>query len=182
MIKGINDQEKAALYFHIFERCEDWQRVFKIAIGAERFNSLTDKAKQTSASRWKNSASVQLSLKEIKDAVKAKEEQIKEECKREERNSEEPEPSERGAKRTKSETDFLNRDEFLKFLNTRANEIQDDKLRNDILKMLSDNLRYKESDRDNDNEIQRFYTPQICKDCTIYKKCGSCAVRECPNV
>ena len=76
---------------------------------------------------------------------------------------------------------FLDRDEFLKFLNDRANEITDDKLRNDILKMLSDNLRYKDSEAAENNEIQRFYTPKLCENCQIYNKCKDCTLSECPK-
>ena len=79
-------------------------------------------------------------------------------------------------------TNFLDRDEFLKFLNDRANQITDDKLRNDILKMLSDNLRYKDTERDENNEIQRFYTPITCENCEIYKRCKGCNVSGCPNM
>ena len=74
------------------------------------------------------------------------------------------------------QTDFLDRDEFLKFLNDRANDKQlDDKTRNDILKMLSDNLRYKDADKNEIDEIQRFYTPITCKDCEIYRRCSGCS-------
>ena len=65
---------------------------------------------------------------------------------------------------------FLDRDEFLKFLNDRANEVQDDKLRNDILKMLSDNQRYKDIDKAENQEINRFYTPLTCSDCPLYQE------------
>ena len=181
MIKGINDQEKAALYFQVLERCEDWQRVFKIAIGAERYNNLSDKAKQTSSSRWKNSASVQLSLREIQTAIKAKENQIREETKKAP-TEESAELREQKTKRATIKTDFLNRDEFLQFLNEKANENIDDKLRNEILKMLSDNLRYKDSDKESENDIQRFYTPVLCESCEIYNKCKGCKVAECPKM
>ena len=79
-------------------------------------------------------------------------------------------------------TNFLDRDEFLQFLNSRANAIKDDKLRNDILKMLSDNLRYKDTERDENNEIQRFYTPVTCENCTIYNKCKDCKLSKCPEM
>ena len=91
---------------------------------------------------------------------------------------------------TKSQTEsarnesvnFLDRDEFLKFLNDRANEISDDKLRNDILKMLSDNLRYKDSETAENSEIQRFYTPKLCENCQIYNKCKDCKIENCPKM
>ena len=181
-MEDITKAEKAAIYYAILERCNDWQEVYKIAIGAERFNALTDKAKQSNASRWKTSHKIQKAREEIEAILKAKEKAIKEKAIKEIQGGE-TEPIKGTTKKTDTEgTDFLNRDEFLKFLNTRANEVTDDKLRNDILKMLSDNMRYKESENEGSNEIQRFYTPMICKDCPIYHKCRSCKVEECSKV
>ena len=45
--------------------------------------------------------------------------------------------------------------------------------------MLSDNLRYKDTERDENNEIQRFYTPITCENCPIYNKCKSCELSKC---
>ena len=113
-----------------------------------------------------------------KEAEKA----IKEKAIQEANNGETEPPKGTTNKTNTEQTDFLNRDEFLKFLNTRANEITDDKLRNDILKMLSDNMRYKESENEGETEIQRFYTPQTCENCEIYNKCKSCKVDQCPKM
>lgn len=180
-MEDITKAEKAAIYYAFFERCNDWQEVYKIAIGAERFNALTDKAKQSNASRWKNSHKIQKAKEEIEAVLIAREKAIKEKAIKE-IQGEETEPTKGTTKKANTEeTDFLNRDEFLKFLNTRANEIQDDKLRNDILKMLSDNMRYKESEKDEQTEIQRFYTPVICENCAIYNKCKECKAVNCPN-
>lgn len=173
-MEDITKAEKAAIYYAILERCNDWQEVYKIAIGSERFNALTDKAKQSNASRWKTSHKIQKAREEIEAVLIAKENAIKEKAIKEFQGGE-TEPTKGATKKANTEqTDFLNRDEFLKFLNTRANEITDDKLRNDILKMLSDNMRYKESEKDDNTEIQRFYTPITCTDCEIYKKCKGC--------
>lgn len=169
-MEDITRAEKAAIYYAIIERCNDWQEIYKIAIGVERFNALSDKAKQSGASRWKTSHKVQKAKEEIEMFFKAKRQEIEEKA-NESNSSGETEPTKGTTKKTNIEaTDFLNRDEFLKFLNARANEITDDKLRNDILKMLSDNMRYKEAEKDTENEIQRFYTPLICKDCPLYKE------------
>ena len=169
-MEDITKAEKAAIYYALIERCNDWQEVYKIAVGAERFNALTDKAKQSNASRWKTSHKIQKAREEIEAFLLAKEKAIKEKAIQEANNGE-AEPSKGTTNKNNTEqTDFLNRDEFLKFLNTRANEITDDKLRNDILKMLSDNMRYKESEKDGNDEIQRFYTPLLCKDCQLYKE------------
>ena len=181
-MEDITRAEKAAIYYAIMERCNDWQEVYKIAIGAERFNALSDKAKQSNASRWKTSHKIQKAREEIEAVLEAREKAIKEKAIKEV-NGEETEPTKGTTKKANTEvTDFLNRDEFLKFLNTRANEITDDKLRNDILKMLSDNMRYKESEKDENNEIQRFYTPKLCENCQIYNKCKDCKLEQCPKM
>lgn len=180
-MEDITKAEKAAIYYAILERCNDWQEVYKIAIGAERFNALTDKAKQSNASRWKTSHKIQKAREEIEAILIAREKAIKEKAVKE-IQGEETEPTKGATKKANTEeTDFLNRDEFLKFLNTRANEITDDKLRNDILKMLSDNMRYKESEKDESNEVQRFYTPVVCENCDIYRKCKDCNILNCPK-
>lgn len=176
-LRKLTDAERASLYFYIIEGIKDWERVYSVAIGEERFNNLTTNSKQANSSRWKRSARVQFGLGEIKKQLEEKENEIKEKAINELGETEPTKVKEKDIK-----TDFLNRDEFLQFLNVRANQITDDKLRNDILKMLSDNLRYKESDKEESNEIQRFYTPIICKDCPIYHKCSSCKVEECSKV
>ena len=180
-MEDITKAEKAAIYYAILERCNDWQEVYKIAIGTERFNALTDKAKQSNASRWKTSHKIQKAKEEIEAVLIAKEKAIKEKAIKEIQGGETEPKKGTTRKANTEETDFLNRDEFLKFLNTRANEITDDKLRNDILKMLSDNMRYKESEKDEQTEIQRFYTPVICENCAIYNKCKECKVVNCPK-
>jgi hypothetical protein len=160
--------------------------LYQLANGIDKYNSLTDKTKQKAVSTWKNSIKIVEGLKSIEYEYRRKEEEQREQITEEVRNQlagEETEPRKGATKKANTEqTDFLNRDEFLKFLNTRANEITDDKLRNDILKMLSDNMRYKESEKEGETEIQRFYTPITCENCPIYNKCKSCKVDQCPNM
>lgn len=181
-MEDITKSEKAALYFQILERCNDWKEVYKIAIGEDRYNALTDKTKKTNTSRWKSSHKIQKAREEIEMIFKAKQQEIEERTK-ESNPSGETETTNRTTKNEVSEkTNFLDRDEFLQFLNSRANEIKDDKLRNEILKMLSDNLRYKDTERDENNEIQRFYTPVNCQECAIYQKCKDCKLSNCPEM
>lgn len=165
-MRELTDAEKMVIHYAVLTSCEDWGLLYKVAIGEERYNKMTHKSKVTSTSKWKNSEEVQKELRERQyDEHRKKEEtRIKEEERRggtERPNTPKPQEVE--------QINFLDRDDFLKFLNTRANAITDDKLRNDILKMLSDNMRYKEAEKDTENEIQRFYTPLICKDCPLYK-------------
>jgi predicted DNA-binding protein YlxM (UPF0122 family) len=182
--KGVTDQEKGALYLQVFERCEDWRRIYATAIGADRYNTLTEMAKQSNTSRWKVSDRIQRCKEEIERNLNALIQEEREKAVQEYIESLESESPQKVKKRAKTtQRDFLNRDEFLQFLNERANEIDatDDKTRNDILKMLSDNLRYKDADKEEQTEIQRFYTPITCQDCEIYKRCKGCTLGECPK-
>lgn len=170
-MKGITDQEKAALYFQILERCEDWYLIYKLAIGEGRYNGIKETALQASVSRWKNLARIIEARNEIERNLKAWIQEERDKAIEEYTKGAETESPQRTTRKANNKAvDFLNRDEFLQFLNDRANEIQDDKTRNDILKMLSDNLRYKEADKEEGNDIQRFYTPLLCKDCELYKE------------
>lgn len=178
--KPLTDAEQVAIYYHVFADCHDWGKLFKVARGEEYYNSLTDKSKPSRISEWKNSERVQNEVRKLQYEKQRREEERQGNQTQEETRGETESQNPPKAKRLA--TDFLNRDEFLKFLNTRANEITDDKLRNDILKMLSDNMRYKESENEGETEIQRFYTPQTCENCPIYNKCQSCKVDQCPKM
>ena len=172
MIKDLTKPQQAAIYFHVVGGCNEWADLFQIAEGKERYNNLKDSAKGQTVSRWKNSDLIQQGIADLKYRLKIQEEEkernLIERLKTEANQEGKPED-------LNQKTNFLDRDEFLEFLNMRANEITDDKLRNDILKMLSDNLRYKDTERDENNEIQRFYTPVICESCPIYQKCSGCS-------
>jgi hypothetical protein len=178
-MEDITKAEKAALYFQILERCEDWKEVYKIAIGADRYNQLSDKTKQTNTSRWKFSHKIQKAREEIERNLKARDEDLINKAVQELQNNE-TESTEGRNRSTVSENsvNFLNPDEFLKFASQKANEIQDEKDRREYLKMIANLMNYKDSDRE-ETEIQRFYTPVNCLECEIYKKCGSCSL-SCP--
>lgn len=66
--------------------------------------------------------------------------------------------------------DFKNREEFINYLNLQVNACADDKQRIDYLKMLADLQRYKEQKPDQNDDIQRFYTPLTCSNCALYKE------------
>lgn len=175
----LNELEQAAICFHVLGGCNDKSMLFRIACGSDRYNKLTDKSKGVTVSKWYNSKKIQDGIKIYKSVQERKINDLKNEI----ITGLETEPTNRATKNEIIEKiNFLDRDEFLQFLNSRANEITDDKLRNDILKMLSDNLRYKDTERDENNEIQRFYTPVVCENCTIYNKCKDCKLSDCPKV
>lgn len=65
---------------------------------------------------------------------------------------------------------FQDRDEFIKYLERRANEITDEKLKFDYLKTLADLMQYKKDSEDSaKKEIQRFYMPLSCQNCKLYQ-------------
>lgn len=177
--KELNDRQKAAILYHCFTGCKDREILFYIAEGENRYNKLKDSAKRQTFHNWYNSELIQDGIREFTYQIERKKKEFEQvvlsRLKTETTNSSgEPVPSE--------SVNFLDRDEFLKFLNDRANQITDDKLRNDILKMLSDNLRYKDSETAENSEIQRFYTPVLCENCPIYNKCKDCKLEPCPKM
>lgn len=165
MIKELTILERCAISYMVFSGCKDRNTIYQLANNPDKFNKLSSNSKAVTVSRWFN-------RHEVQEFIRV-ETYNQEKQKQEEKNKilssvavEDPASLKPGQTEN---INFLDRDEFLQFLNSRANEITDDKLRNDILKMLSDNLRYKDGENDENNEIQRFYTPLLCKDCQLYK-------------
>ena len=176
-MEHLTEFEKAAIVYHVFAGCKDRKILFQIAEGEERVKRLKPKSLDTTCNNWINSHKIQEGIKLFKTIQEQRKDEIITafQAGRETENENTTRKNE-----VSDKTNFLDRDEFLQFLNSRANAIQDDKLRNDILKMLSDNLRYKDTERDENNEIQRFYTPVTCENCTIYQKCKDCKLSNCP--
>lgn len=175
----ININEYAAIVFHVVENCDDWYKIYTIAKGPKSLNKQTPDSKKALVSKWKNSPEIKRATDEIKKEIETKKDDFKKMI----IAGLETETTKSQTESARNESvNFLDRDEFLKFLNDRANEISDDKLRNDILKMLSDNLRYKDSETAENNEIQRFYTPKLCENCQIYNKCKDCKLESCPKM
>lgn len=166
-MENLTELEKAAIYYYVHSGCKDRNLIYQLANNPERFNKLSNNSKAVTVSRWFNRPDIQERIKlEIYNQEKTRQEE-RDKIVSSVAVAAEPESRQKASPEA---VNFLDRDEFLKFLNARANEIQDDKLRNDILKMLSDNLRYKDGENDENNEIQRFYTPIICKDCPLYRE------------
>lgn len=175
-MKELTENEKAAICYHIFGGCKDRTILFTIAEGENRVKNLTPGSLKTTANNWINSHRIQTGI----NLYKALKLQERENIINEYKSNQETEPGNgKGKIEDFTKTNFLDRDEFLKFLNDRANEINDDKLRNDILKMLSDNLRYKDSDSSDENTQIKAYLPIICQDCEIYKRCKGCNLSQC---
>lgn len=175
-MRPLTEFEKAAICYYIFGGCKDRAVLFQIAEGENRVNKLKEGSLKTTCNNWINSHRIQEGINLFK-ALKLQE---RENIINEYLTSQEQEPIKKELKSQDfDKINFLDRDEFLKFLNDRANEITDDKLRNDILKMLSDNLRYKDSDQSDDSTQIKAYLPVICQDCELYKRCKDCDLSQC---
>lgn len=178
-MEDITKSEKAALYFQILERCNDWKEVYKIAIGEDRYNALTDKTKITNTSRWKASHKIQKAKEEIEMIFKAKQQEIEERAK-ESNSSGETEPTKRTTKNEIIEkTNFLNLEEFLQYANQQANSIQDEKERRAWVEMIGKYMNFKESEEGETEQI-KAYLPIICEACECYKRCQACKLSVCP--
>lgn len=170
-MENLTELERAAIIFHVYGGCKDRKILYQIAYGENKVNKLKATSLDVMCGNWFRSHKIQSGIKYFLTLKQDHETEIInkyiEGLETETTNQDEKQ-------KNNLKTNFLDRDEFLQFLNDKANSIQDDKLRNDILKMLSDNLRYKDTERDENNEIQRFYIPITCENCTIYQRCKGC--------
>lgn len=170
-MENLTELERAAIIFYVHGGCKDRRLLYQIACGENKVNKLKSTSLDVMCGNWFRSHKIQSGIKYFLTLKQDHETEIInkyiEGLETETTNQDEKQ-------KNNLKTNFLDRDEFLQFLNDKANSIQDDKLRNDILKMLSDNLRYKDTERDENNEIQRFYTPQTCENCVIYQRCKGC--------
>ena len=120
MIKDLTKAQQAAIYLHVVAGCNEWADLFQIAEGTKRYNDLTDKSKGVTVSRWFNTHKIQEGIK----AFKAIQEEQKQRILIEYQRSQETEATKReGEQPDNGDVNFLDRDEFLQFLNSRANEI-----------------------------------------------------------
>lgn len=177
MLKDLTPAQQAAIYLHVVGNFKEWDELFKIAEGTERYNNLTDKSKRQTVSKFRRSDKISEGIQELKYKIKVEEERIREEERSRaetEGREEQPKPAE------PNYINLLDRDTFLEEINRGANQAKEEKDKREYLKMISDNLRYKDTERDENNEIQRFYTPITCENCAIYQKCKSCNVSSCP--
>lgn len=181
MAKELTHAERAAIYYHLSGKCSDWAQLYRIAKGDDALERLSsDESRAATVSRWKKSESIQNAIKETAYLLQREREEL--DAKAVENYKEGKERAEQGE--TLSETtNFLDRDEFLAYLNKQANRIQDEKTRNETLKMISDNLRFKDMEKENgeSEEMRRFYTPMICEECPLYVRCKKCPLEKCPN-
>lgn len=161
----LTENEKAAVYYHVFAGCKNREILLRIAYGPDHVNGLALSTAKTKSNYWFNSFKIQKyieQIQEIKNNMIASGSVNNEDLKGDQT---EPEDSKKA--------EFLNlldRDIFLDEINKRANKVTEEKEKREYFKMISDNLRYKDSETGENNEVQRFYTPILCQDCPLYQK------------
>lgn len=167
MKNSLTEIEKIAIEYLAITGAKCWRTCYYMSHDK---NSDPGEIHPATISKWKNSKIVQDYFNTVRYRHNERIQAEIENGIKQERTKKEGTQQETGNKNVTSQTvDFTNRNEFIKYLNSAVNSLQDDKQKTDYLKMLSDLLRFKETETGKDNEIQRFYTPITCNKCPIYR-------------
>ena len=181
-MENLTQSEKAALYFQVLERCEDWRKIYSIAIGPDRFEKLAEASKQVNTSKWKTSERIKTAHQEIKRNLLAAKEEIEKQAVLKYKGVE-TEPTEADNYfKNRGDINFLDSEEFLRFANEQANRIKDDKERRSWLEMIAKYMNYKEQNDSEATEIKRYYIMKTCENCEIYRTCKDCTVTDCKKL
>lgn len=158
--KPLSIREKAALAYAFFEGVTDNRELFAICHDMDGFSDNPNVAKNR-AGLWRRSdmvAEYEASLKQrFEDRVDAEVMARVKVAKADPLYA----PS--------SSIDFTNLDEFLAEANRQANLLEDEKDKQFYLKTIADLMRFKEGSQDKNQDIQRFYTPLLCRECPLHK-------------
>jgi hypothetical protein len=180
-MENLTQSEKAALYFQILERCDDWKIIYRIAIGPDRFDKMQESSQRVNASKWKTSERIQTAHQEIKRNFQAAKEDIEKKAVKRYRGQETETTEADNYLKNSDEINFLDSDEFLKHANQVANSCKDEKERRAWLEMIAKYMGYKDQNDSENTEIKRYYIMKTCETCEIYNKCRSCPVDVCPK-
>ena len=178
-MENLTQSEKAALYFQILERCNDWKDIYRIAIGPDRFDKLQENSQKVNASKWKTSERIQQAHQEIKRNLQAAKEDIEKKAIKRSRGQEIEATEAENYLKNSDEINFLDPDEFLKHANQVANSCKDEKERRNWLEMIAKLMNYKDQNEGENTEIKRYYIMKTCETCEIYAKCAACPVDVC---
>lgn len=156
----LTDMEKAALAFAYFENVTDAQKIFALGHDMSKYSTNPDVSRNR-ANEWRRSASVVDYFRTLEAKV---EHRIRAEVDAQLKVAR-TDPS-----YTPGTVDFTNLDEFFAYANRQANVIEDEKDRQFYLKTIADLMRFKEGAQDKNQDIQRFYTPLLCRDCPLHQR------------
>lgn len=166
--RDLTDREKVAIIAFVADSTITFEDAYKISRDTS-YKELKDKDKRAVANNWWRQQRIMNFVKNQRikfDAIV--EEKAKELLKNEKwRKSQIGEINEKTGN-----LDFTDRNTFINFLSDQVNSLDDDDpLKKDYLKMISDNLQFKTNAFDkNEDDIQRFYTPLHCRECKLYQK------------
>lgn len=166
--RDLTDREKVAIIAFVADSTITFEDAYKISRDTS-YKEIKDKDKRAVANNWWRQQRIMNFVKNQRikfDAIV--EEKAKELLKNEKwRKSQIGEINEKTGN-----LDFTDRNTFINFLSDQVNSLDDeDPLKKDYLKMISDNLQFKTNAFDkNEDNIQRFYTPLHCRECKLYQK------------
>lgn len=186
----LTDRQKAILNWAALNDVDDWRKIYTLA--SDRPPKFYDgKNIVAQVSNWKRLAKVQTYYQEQrakaiqlrKAAATLNPDPVPDGTKEAANIQTEggSENAEKGAKTAKKQAiNYLDRQELMMALNRSANEISDIKQRTDILKLIADLSRMKESDKGND-QIRRFYLPLSCQNCELYRHAKEITADKAPD-
>lgn len=156
----LTKQEKAALAYAYFENVTNAQEIFALGHDMSKYSSNPDVARNR-ANEWRRSASVMDYYRTLESKI---EHRIKSEV------DAQLKVARTDPTYTPGTVDFTNLDEFFAYANKQANIIEDEKDRQFYLKTIADLMRFKEGSQDKNQDVQRFYTPLLCRDCPLHQE------------
>lgn len=166
--RDLTDREKVAIIAFVADSTITFEDAYKISRDTS-YKEIKDKDKRAVANNWWRQQRIMNFVKNQQIKFNAIiEEKAKELLKNEKwRKSQIGEINEKTGN-----LDFTDRNTFINFLSDQVNSLDDeDPLKKDYLKMISDNLQFKTNAFDkNEDDIQRFYTPLHCRECKLYQK------------
>ena len=164
--RDLTDREKVAIIAFVVDSTITFEDAYKISRDSS-YRELKDKDKRMVANNWWRQERIKNYVKNEQIRFNAiVEEKAKELLKNEKwRKKQIGEMNEKTGN-----LDFTDRNTFINFLSDQVNTLGDeDPLKKDYLKMISDNLQFKTNAFDkNEDDIQRFYTPLHCRECKLY--------------
>lgn len=164
--RDLTDREKVAIIAFVVDSTITFEDAYKISRDSS-YRELKDKDKRMVANNWWRQERIKNYVKNEQIRFNAiVEEKAKELLKNEKwRKSQIGEMNEKTGN-----LDFTDRNTFINFLSDQVNTLGDeDPLKKDYLKMISDNLQFKTNAFDKaEDDIQRFYTPLHCRECKLY--------------
>ena len=165
--RDLTDREKVAIIAFVVDSTITFEDAYKISRDSS-YKELKDQDKRMVANNWWRQERIKNFVKNQQIRFNA----IVEEKAKELLKNEKWRKSQMGKMNENTgNLDFTDRNTFINFLSDQVNTLGDeDPLKKDYLKMISDNLQFKTNAFDKaEDDIQRFYTPLHCRECKLYR-------------